>query len=119
MALCRQPDAREGQAGPFGVSERFIVPLKPSNFGGGKGPQFQKNVLRAESREIGVSLTPPGINGVAVRRAKASIFSGFESHPATVVPAGSNRSGSRGNNTVEAFDGKGCFSDSASRQAVT
>ncbi len=36
-----------------------------------------------------------------------------------VVPAGSNRSGSGGNETVEAFDGKGRLSDSASRQAVT
>ena len=36
-----------------------------------------------------------------------------------VVPAGSNRSGSGGNDTVEAFDGKGRFSDPASRQAVT
>jgi hypothetical protein len=41
-----QPDAREGQAGPFGVSERFIVPLKPCNDGGGKEPQFQNNRLK-------------------------------------------------------------------------
>ena len=54
-----QPDAREGQAGPLGKSERFIVPRKPVNAGGGKGPQFQVNVSRAESREIGVSLQPP------------------------------------------------------------
>jgi hypothetical protein len=42
-----------------------------------------------------------------VRREKASIFSGCNSHPANVVPAGSNRSGSGGNNTAEAFDAKG------------
>jgi len=41
------------------VSERFIVPGKPCNDGGGKGPQFQNNVSRADSREIGVSLEPP------------------------------------------------------------
>jgi RNA-directed DNA polymerase len=41
------------------VSERFIVPTKPCNDGGGKGPQFQNNVSRADSREIGVSLEPP------------------------------------------------------------
>jgi hypothetical protein len=41
------------------VSERFIVPAKPCNYGGGKEPQFQNNVSRAESREIGVSLEPP------------------------------------------------------------
>ncbi len=33
-----QPEAREGQAGCLGESERFIVPLKPGNAGGGKGP---------------------------------------------------------------------------------
>jgi RNA-directed DNA polymerase len=54
-----QPDAREGQAGPAGVAERSVVPWKPGNAGGGKGPQFQTNVLRAESREIGVNLETP------------------------------------------------------------
>jgi hypothetical protein len=34
-----QPDAREGQVGRLGVAERFAVPLKPGNAGGGKGPQ--------------------------------------------------------------------------------
>jgi hypothetical protein len=33
-----QPDAREGQAGRPGESERFIVPMKPGNAGGGTGP---------------------------------------------------------------------------------
>src|SRR5262249_52746015 len=46
-----QPDAREGQAGPYGVSERSIVPLRPANAGGGKGPQFKANVR--SSREPG------------------------------------------------------------------
>ena len=54
-----QPDAREGQAGPPGESERSIVPRKPGNAGGGKGPQFKVNVRSGDSREIGVSLTPP------------------------------------------------------------
>src|SRR5437660_8831039 len=36
-----QPDAREGQAGRAGVAERPVVPLKPGNAGGGKGPQFK------------------------------------------------------------------------------
>jgi hypothetical protein len=43
----------------------------------------------------------------SVRRAKAQFFSGCKSHPATFAPAGSNRSGSGGNDTAEAFDGKG------------
>jgi hypothetical protein len=29
-----QPDAREGQAGRLGESERFIVPMKPGNASG-------------------------------------------------------------------------------------
>jgi hypothetical protein len=43
-----QPDAREGQAGRLGVAERFVVPLKPGNAGGGKGPQFKTDALRGE-----------------------------------------------------------------------
>ena len=29
---------RESQAGPFGVAGRLVVPMKPGNAGGGKGP---------------------------------------------------------------------------------
>ena len=43
-----QPDAREGQVGRPGVSERFIVPMKPGNAGGGTEPQFKTNALRSE-----------------------------------------------------------------------
>jgi hypothetical protein len=38
-----KPDAREGQAGRHGVAERLVVPMKPGNAGGGKGPQFKTN----------------------------------------------------------------------------
>jgi RNA-directed DNA polymerase len=51
--------AREGQARPSGKSERSIVPTKPVNAGGGKGPWFKVNVRSGDSREIGVSLIPP------------------------------------------------------------
>jgi hypothetical protein len=44
---------------------------------------------------------------------KVSIFSGCNSHPATVAPAGSNRSGSGGNDTAEASDAKGCSGNPA------
>ena len=37
-----------------------------------------------------------------VRREKPPIFSGCETHPATVAPAGSNRSGDGGNEITEA-----------------
>jgi hypothetical protein len=43
-----QPDAREGQAGRTGVAERSVVPLKPGNAGGGKGPQFKTDARRGE-----------------------------------------------------------------------
>src|SRR6476469_8859427 len=43
-----QPDAREGQAGRRGVTERFVVPLKPGNAGGGKGPQFKTDAISGE-----------------------------------------------------------------------
>ena len=43
-----QPDAREGLAEPHGVAERFVVPLKPDNAGGGKGPQFKTDARRSE-----------------------------------------------------------------------
>jgi hypothetical protein len=43
-----QPDAREGQAGRCGETEGFVVPRKPANAGGGKGPQFKTNARRGE-----------------------------------------------------------------------
>jgi hypothetical protein len=48
-----------------------------------------------------------GGKGVIVRRAKALIFSRWNSYPAPVAPAGSNRSGGGGNKAAEAFDVKG------------
>ena len=48
-----QPDAREGQAGLPGESERSIVPGKPGNAGGGKGPHFGYAVEVTKSLGIG------------------------------------------------------------------
>jgi hypothetical protein len=45
------PDAREGQVGPPWVADRFVVPTKPGNSGGGKGPEFQ--ISARGSREPG------------------------------------------------------------------
>jgi hypothetical protein len=42
-----QPDAREGQAGPSGVTDRPAVPTKPGNSGGGKGPEFKISVTKS------------------------------------------------------------------------
>ena len=43
------------------------------------------------------------MSGAGVRRAKAAFFSGCKSHPATIAPAGSNRSSHGGNEVAEAF----------------
>ena len=42
--LCSQPNTREGAFGPREVAERPVVPKKPGNAGGGKGPQFKGSV---------------------------------------------------------------------------
>ena len=48
----RQPTAREGQVGPARVAERPILPVKPGNAGGGKGPQVRSDAQREQgSRE--------------------------------------------------------------------
>src|SRR5689334_8176934 len=47
-----QPDAREGQAGPLGETDRSVVPGKPGNAGGGKGPGFKANGRSNQSQEI-------------------------------------------------------------------
>jgi hypothetical protein len=55
-----QLDTREGQARPPGESERSIVPVKPGNAGGGKGPQFKANVRSGMTAwEIGDEPTTP------------------------------------------------------------
>jgi len=33
-----QPEAGDSQRGRYGVAERLVVPGKPGNAGGGKGP---------------------------------------------------------------------------------
>src|SRR6476620_9139997 len=43
-----QPEAREGQVGRHGVAERFVLPRKPGNSGGGKGPQFKTDATSGE-----------------------------------------------------------------------
>ena len=53
IAVLGQPVARESQAGPFGVAERLVVPMKPGNAGGGKGPQLKGDAGSDEGRRIG------------------------------------------------------------------
>jgi hypothetical protein len=57
--MAEQPAAREGRVGLGGKSERPILPKKPGNAGGGKGPWCKSNARRSKGKEIGVSLTTP------------------------------------------------------------
>ena len=60
VARTRQPAAREGQAGPGRVAERSVVPGKPGNAGGGKGPQFESDAGRGKGPvETGEGLRVP------------------------------------------------------------
>jgi hypothetical protein len=39
------------------VADRLVVPGKPSNSGGGKGPEFKKEVSEEMARESGANLS--------------------------------------------------------------
>jgi hypothetical protein len=45
--MTNQTPARD-RLGAHGVAERLVVPLKPGNAGGGKGPQFKTDAGRSE-----------------------------------------------------------------------
>ena len=51
-SVTSQPDAREGQAGPGGVAEGLVVPMRPGNSGGGKGPWFKTTQDVAKDRRL-------------------------------------------------------------------
>lgn len=55
-----QPAACESAAWPYGMGERFVVPMKPGNAGGGKEPQLEANATSKAGREIGAmsQITP-------------------------------------------------------------
>jgi len=48
--------------GAHGVAERLVVPLKPGNAGGGKGPQFKTDARRSEGPgRLGDLSTPQSV----------------------------------------------------------
>jgi hypothetical protein len=47
-----QPGPRERQAGPWRVAERPVVPEKPGNAGGGKGPWFRISVVAVRAGRL-------------------------------------------------------------------
>ncbi len=79
-----------------------VVPV-----GGGQAEKLAVQVVGPENLVGRLDRRQKAYGQNTVRRAKACIFSGCKSRPATVVPAGSNRSGSGGNEIVEAFDATG------------
>ena len=81
--LTCQPAAREGQAGPYGVTERPVVAMKPGNSGGGKEPQFKGNEEASEGREIGVSLRTL----VKVQKLQQALHAKAKDRPTFVLPA--------------------------------
>ncbi len=50
-----QLDAREGESGRLGVAERSVLPMKPGNAGGGKGPQVKTGAGSGKAQEIGAT----------------------------------------------------------------
>ena len=65
MAARRQPETREGQTGFGGVAEGLVVPMKPGNAGGGKGPWFKATREVARARRNGATLALRSTSGVA------------------------------------------------------
>ena len=74
-----QPDAREGQAGRVGVTERLVVPMKPGNAGGGKGPQFKTNASKQQRTwRLGNLSTPNSVQKLQTAlHAKAKAEAGY------------------------------------------
>ncbi|MEE8197736.1 MAG: hypothetical protein V3T69_11235, partial [Acidiferrobacterales bacterium] len=63
-----------------------------------------KSALEKQGEDIvRLADTCPGMTASGVRRGKAAFFSGCKSHPATIAPAGSNRSSHGGDEMAEAF----------------
>jgi len=59
------------------VAERPVVPTKPGNAGGGKGPHFKAGAGSGESREIGVSLATPW----KVRKLQRALYAKAKGEP--------------------------------------
>ncbi len=65
--------------GAHGVAERLVVPLKPGNSGGGKGPQFKTDARRSEGPgRLGDLSTPDSVQKLQTAlHAKAKAESGY------------------------------------------
>ncbi len=65
--------------GAHGVAERLVVPLKPGNSGGGKGPQFKTDARRSEGPgRLGDLSTPDSVQKLQTAlHAKAKAEPGY------------------------------------------
>src|SRR5208282_4972570 len=71
-----QPDAREGWAGPHGVAERFVVPLKPDN--AGEGRDLSSRQTQRGTWRLGNLSTPDGVQKLQTAlHAKAKAEPGY------------------------------------------
>jgi len=73
-----QPETREGCSGRFGVAERLVVPEKPGNAGGGKGPWFKTNAGCRKEQEIGQPINSRSVQRLLrALHAKVKVALGF------------------------------------------
>ena len=64
--------AGDSRARPGGMADGSVVPRKPGNAGGGKGPWFRTNARSGEDRRLGNLSTPEGVGKLqAALHAKA------------------------------------------------
>ena len=73
MIVGDQPQAREGQAGFGGVAQGLVVPLRPGNAGGGKGPWFKATPAAARVRRLGNLSTPESARRCALRHMREHV----------------------------------------------
>ena len=76
--MTNRTPARDGP-GACGVAERFVVPWKPGNAGGGKEPQFKTNAASSEGpRRLGNLSTPKSVQKLQMAlHAKAKAEAGY------------------------------------------
>ena len=67
------------QTGRPGVTERSVVPMRPGNAGGGKGPRFRTNAASSEGRRrLGNLATPESVQKLQMAlHAKAKSAPGY------------------------------------------
>ena len=88
--------------GLLAASAFVPVPMDREDYGGrARGAK----AAEAASKRIRIKVVPR--KTAAVRRDRRRFSAGAKPARQGVAPAGSNRSGGRGNEAVEAFDGKG------------